>query len=283
MGDGANEPKRVALLDTAGDGALEARMGDGANARTLAEPPEVAGDVDLEVLMGGAAAAPPLRPGTSGDAPSHTPGSPPLAPRIRRVKVPLGLSPGALANRLLREARGELVLRLAPHTAPTEQGWLTELASQALRADVGVVGARVVSAEGTVLHAGLGLDAEGHARRLFAGLPDPALSAFGGSHWPRDLMAVSGVCAMSRRDVLERLGGLDERFESAEACAVDLCLRAAGAGLRVLYTPHARLVVTGVSPTDAWGPEDSARLREACRPLLRAGRDDPFSHPRLGT
>lgn len=202
--------------------------------------------------------------------------------RLRRVEVPSELSPGVVAHQLLREARGELVLWLAPDTAPTEQGWLGELASQALRADVGVVGARVVSEAGTVLHAGLGLDAEGRARRLFAGLPDPSLSAFGGSHWPRDVLAVSGACAMSRREVLERLGGLDERFISAEACVVDLCLRSTGAGLRVLYTPHARLVRTGAAPAEDWGAEDSARLRASCLPLLRAGRGDPYSHSRLG-
>jgi len=201
--------------------------------------------------------------------------------RVRRVGGTEGLTPGAVANHLLRAARGELVLRLDAGLVPTEQGWLAELASQALRPDVGVVGARITTPAGRVVHAGLSVTPDGGVVRLFRGLPDPSLSVFGGSHWPRELLAVSGACAMSRREVLERLGGLDEGLTSAEACAVDLCVRAAGAKLRVVYTPHARLVCTTGAPDDVWGAEDLARLRARVGPWLSSGRGDPFCTPHL--
>ncbi|MCP3138248.1 glycosyltransferase family 2 protein [Pyxidicoccus xibeiensis] len=243
-------------------------LGEGAPAPELAALLDTSDDVELEVLLpwpGGTAGT----PGAGGDS------------RVRRVALPEGLTPGAVANRLLREARGALVLRLDAGTVPTERGWLSELASQALRPDVGVVGARLVTPAGEVVHAGLGVAADGSVVRLFSGLPDPALAAFGGSHWPRELLAVSGACAMSRREVLEGLGGMDEALGSAEACAVDLCLRAVGGGLRVVYTPHARLVSTEGAPA-AWVAADSEKLRARVGPLLSAGRGDPFCNPHFG-
>ena len=199
---------------------------------------------------------------------------------VAPIAVDEALTPGAVANRLLREAHGELVLRLEAGTLPTEPGWLSELASQALRPDVGVVGAQVVSPGGQVLHAGLSLGADGRLLRPFAGLPAPTLSAFGGSHWPRDLLAVSSACMMIRREVLESLGGWDEAFTSDEALGVDLCLRAGARGLRVLYTPHARLVRTHARVGGNGDAAEGARLREAWMRRQRTERGDPFGHPR---
>ncbi|MBN9684525.1 MULTISPECIES: glycosyltransferase family 2 protein [unclassified Corallococcus] len=197
---------------------------------------------------------------------------------VIHVQVDADATPGAVANRLLREARGELILVLEAGTLPTGPGWLRELASQALRRDVGVVGARIVSPAGQVLEAGLRFDAEGRVLRPFAGMLDPTLGAFGGSHWPRDVRAVSSACAMIRREVLESLGGWDAAFMSDEARGVDLCLRAGEAGLRILYAPHARLVRTRSRKGAHAAARDADRLRET---WARAGRTDPSGHPRL--
>ncbi|NOJ94173.1 glycosyltransferase [Corallococcus coralloides] len=194
------------------------------------------------------------------------------------VQVDAAATPGAVANQLLREARGDLILALEAGTLPTGPGWLRELASQAMRPGVGVVGARIVSPAGQVLEAGLRFDAEGRVLRPFAGLFDPTLGAFGGSHWPRDVRAVSSACAMIRREVLASLGGWDAAFTSDEARGVELCLRAGGAGLRVLYAPHARLVRTRSREGALAATHDATRLREA---WVRAGRTDASGHPRL--
>ena len=54
-------------------------------------------------------------------------------------------------------------------------------------------------------------------------------------------LAVTGACMYVRREVLERIGLLDERYPMAYE-DVDWCLRAWQAGFRVLYFPAARLV-----------------------------------------
>jgi GT2 family glycosyltransferase len=51
---------------------------------------------------------------------------------------------------------------------------------------------------------------------------------------------VSASCLLTRRLLLETLGGFDERFFLYEE-DVDLCLRARLAGFRVVFTPSARV------------------------------------------
>src|SRR3984957_18265397 len=54
-------------------------------------------------------------------------------------------------------------------------------------------------------------------------------------------LAVTGACMYVRREVIERIGLLDERYAMAYE-DVDWCLRAWLAGFRVLYFPAAQLV-----------------------------------------
>src|SRR6202035_225791 len=54
-------------------------------------------------------------------------------------------------------------------------------------------------------------------------------------------LAVTGACMYVRREVIERVGVLDERYAMAYE-DVDWCLRAWEAGFRVIYFPAAQLV-----------------------------------------
>jgi GT2 family glycosyltransferase len=54
-------------------------------------------------------------------------------------------------------------------------------------------------------------------------------------------LAVTGACMYVRREVIERIGELDERYGMAYE-DVDWCLRAWQAGFRVLYFPSAQLI-----------------------------------------
>ena len=50
---------------------------------------------------------------------------------------------------------------------------------------------------------------------------------------------MTGACLMCRREVWDRLGGLDTAFQVAYN-DVDFCLRARDAGLLVVYDPYAQ-------------------------------------------
>jgi hypothetical protein len=61
---------------------------------------------------------------------------------------------------------------------------------------------------------------------------------------PEDLFGVSGCCALHRRAVWQRLGGLDETFHMYYE-DVDYSLRARAAGHALLYEPRTRCVHAG--------------------------------------
>ncbi|HTW42854.1 MAG TPA: glycosyltransferase [Solirubrobacteraceae bacterium] len=66
-------------------------------------------------------------------------------------------------------------------------------------------------------------------------------SDWGPAGRPSPSLAITGACMYVRRDVIERIGVLDERYAMAYE-DVDWCLRAWQAGFGVLYFPAARLV-----------------------------------------
>ena len=57
----------------------------------------------------------------------------------------------------------------------------------------------------------------------------------------RDYSAVTGACLLTRRDLYERVGGLDEKNFAVNFNDIDLCLKIRQLGLLVVYTPYARL------------------------------------------
>ena len=90
---------------------------------------------------------------------------------------------------------------------------------------------------------------------------------------------VTGAVFATRRSVLERMGGFDERF-SLEFNDSDLCLRLRAFGYRIVYTPHAELVhVEKASRGKAEPPGgDRALFRSRWSAWLEA---DPSWHPGL--
>lgn len=198
--------------------------------------------------------------------------------RVLRVPTAPGLGRAALANQLAARASGELLLFLDAGLLPGEATWLEELASQGLRAEVGAVGACLVEADGTLRHAGLVLGVGDGAAPCFAGRTTPVMTAFGGSHWPRNLLAVSGACLLVRRESFTRLGGFDEGYQAGGE-DVAFCLELVKAGSRVLYTPHARLIAEPGSRLSSPSLADLERLGGHAR---RYGeRGDPFYNPNL--
>ena len=148
--------------------------------------------------------------------------------RVLRFDVPFNFS--VLNNLAVREASGDVLVLLNDDTEVTSGGWLRELVSQALRPDVGIVGARLLYPDGTVQHAGI-IVQDGRPHHQFR-LSDAAeLGPFGELALTRSVSAVTGACLALRRSVFEEVGGLDEAL-AVSFGDVDLCLRVSELGYR---------------------------------------------------
>ncbi|NHN84771.1 glycosyltransferase [Acetobacter musti] len=156
---------------------------------------------------------------------------------ILRLDFPFNWS--RLNNEAVRSCGGDLILLLNDDIEILHPDWLEEMVRQIMRRDVGVVGARLLYPDGTLQHGGVVLSEDGATHILRGAAPDDP-GYLGQLVWQRDLLAVTGACLLMRRDVWERVGGLDEAFR-VTCNDIDLCLRVIAAGWRVVWTPHAVL------------------------------------------
>jgi GT2 family glycosyltransferase len=207
--------------------------------------------------------------------------------RVRFVRYDAPFNFSAINNFGARHARGEHLLFLNNDTEVIARDWLRALLEHSQRPEVGVVGAKLLYADGSLQHAGviIGIGGvAGHAH-LFAPGDDPGY--FGRAQLPQRLSAVTFACAMSRRAVFEQLHGLDERELTVAFNDIDYCLRAVEIGYQVIYTPFA-VLYHHESRSRGYedDPEKQARFaREVAymqrRHRLILERGDPYYNPNL--
>jgi O-antigen biosynthesis protein len=163
-------------------------------------------------------------------------------PQIRIIPFRGPFNWSAINNAGAREAGGEVLIFLNNDTVVLTQDWCTELVANALRDDVGAVGARLLYADGTIQHAGVLLGVEGVAGHESVGDASETGGYFGRNHLLRSAAAVTGACLATRRAIFQELdGGFDELNLKVAFNDVDYCMRVRKAGYRVVYNPFAVL------------------------------------------
>jgi GT2 family glycosyltransferase len=163
-------------------------------------------------------------------------------PDVRIVDAPGPFNYSRLINLGASHARGELLMTLNNDIEAFEPDWLHEMVSQVSRPGVGLVGCLLLYPDRSVQHAGVVIGLSGVAGHMYgAAAPDDPGYA-GRILVAQDLSAVTGACHLMRRSLFEQLGGLEEHHLAVAYNDIDFCLRVREAGLRVIYTPHARLV-----------------------------------------
>lgn len=160
-------------------------------------------------------------------------------------------SAASARNYAASQTRGEYVLMLSPFAVITQSDWLDVLVSQAMRPEVGVVGAKIFEPQGTIVHAGLILGLNGPVGSLFAGAPMHSSGYMGRLHSAQNPSAMGPDCLMVRRRIFEEIDGLDQNFIDAELAAADLCLRVRNHGYMIVWTPRAVLALGEASGQSA--------------------------------
>jgi GT2 family glycosyltransferase len=207
-------------------------------------------------------------------------------PDVRVVPAHGPFNYPTLINLGASQARGEILLTLNNDIEAFEPGWLKEMVAQLLRPGVGLVGCLLLYPDRSVQHAGVIMGLSGVAGHMHAEAAPDDPGYAGRIRVTQDLSAVTGACQAMRRSLFERLGGLDERHLAVAYNDIDFCLRVREAGLRVIYTPHARLLHRhSASRGSDVRPERLASYtweREYMRTRWsRIIFDDPFFNPNL--
>ena len=161
---------------------------------------------------------------------------------VRILPAPGPFNYPRLINLGASHARGELLMTLNNDIEAFEPDWLNEMVSQVSRPGVGLVGCLLLYPDRSVQHAGVIVGLSGVAGHIYADAAPDDPGYAGRIYVTQDLSAVTGACQLMRRALFEQLGRLDERHLAVAYNDIDFCLRVREAGLRVIYTPHARLL-----------------------------------------
>ncbi|PPT90695.1 O-antigen biosynthesis protein [Xanthomonas theicola] len=196
--------------------------------------------------------------------------------RIRVFALEQRVAQAEARNLAATQAHGDYLLFLDADNAVIQGRWLHELMNHAQRPEVGIVGAKGVSADGSITHAGLLpglLPGAGHA---FAGEPMAQAGYMGRLQVAHRYSAVSERCMLVRRALFEQLSGFDAVGFAEGGADVDLCLRAAALGEWTIWTPEALLLQPAAAPRPQ--SADDALLQR----WLPVMAQDPAYSPSLG-
>ena len=160
--------------------------------------------------------------------------------RVKIVPHDVPFNYSEINNYAVQQSSGEIVLLLNNDTEVIARDWIEAMLEQAQRPAVGCVGAKLLYEDDTIQHAGVVMrigGVAGHSHRFY---DRDAPGYFHVIKTINNYSAVTAACLMVRREIWDRMGGLDEQLTVAFN-DVDFCLRVREAGYRNVYVPHAEL------------------------------------------
>ena len=185
-----------------------------------------------------------------------------------------------LNNRGAEVATGELLLFLNDDIEIRQPNWLSELARQAIRPEIGAVGCKLLYPNGALQHAGVFLvNYGGGGLHLFHKMTVDRHIYQRLDLRVREVSAVTGACLMVRRDRFDALSGFDEEL-AVVGNDVDFCLRLLKQGQRNLWTPRCTLIHhESISRESSVPPEDEQAMWRRWGEQFNAG--DYYYNPNL--
>jgi GT2 family glycosyltransferase len=162
-------------------------------------------------------------------------------PKVKVIQDPRPFNFSQINNDAVKACKGEVLLFLNNDVEVINPDWLTEMVSQAMRPEIGCVGAKLYYADGRIQHGGVIIGyggVAGHAHKFFPGKHPGYMKRL---VTVQNFSAVTAACMAVRREIFEQVGGFDEVNLTVAFNDVDLCLKVQEAGYRNLWTPYAEL------------------------------------------
>ncbi|WP_458121167.1 glycosyltransferase family 2 protein [Paenibacillus sp. Z6-24] len=205
--------------------------------------------------------------------------------RFNVVEYDIPFNYSKLNNYGCSKAKGELFLFLNNDVEIVTPDWLGEMASQAIRPEIGAVGAKLLYPDETMQHAGVVLSlggVAGHSHKHYMAT-DPGY--FRRLQMVCNYSAVTAACLMIRREICEEVGGFNEELQVAFN-DIDFCLEVRRKGYWNIWLPQAVLIhyeskSRGYEDT----PEKQKRFTNEVMYMKNKWpeqlKEDPFYNPNL--
>lgn len=189
------------------------------------------------------------------------------------------------SNRAAAGAQTAHLLLLNDDVRPIRPDWLRWMTAFMADPQVGLVGARLLYPDGRVQHGGVILGLGGLCEHAHRFLPREERGYMSRAVTAQEMSAVTGACMLVRRELFERLGGLDENYPSAFN-DIDLALRVGETGHSVVYAAQAELYHHELQTYgDHYaGERETSKDAEVARMRRRWAHviaGDPFHNPNL--
>jgi GT2 family glycosyltransferase len=165
-------------------------------------------------------------------------------PSVKLIRSETNLGFARACNLAAKQAQGEFLLLLNSDARPQPEALAAAIEWMRAHSDCAVAGAQLLNPDGSRQNSianfptlATELLNKPLLRRLFPGRFPGKEHPFGG---PVDVETVVGAFMLIRREVWDKLGGLDERFFFFFE-ETDFCLQVSRAGLRVMHLPDIRV------------------------------------------
>ncbi len=162
-----------------------------------------------------------------------------LSSRLTVVTTELPFNFATKINAGVSATDCDYLVLLNDDVAAVDDHWLEQMLALASEPDVGAVGALLVYPDGTVQHRGHAFGP--HGVHLVDSGRSPGPGPRNRNLVDRDVTGVTAACLVQRRDVWERVGGMDPAFPVAFN-DVDYCERIRRQGLRIVLCNTVQLI-----------------------------------------
>jgi GT2 family glycosyltransferase len=206
--------------------------------------------------------------------------------RVRVVRDDRPFNFSAINNLGVNLSKGSLIGLINNDIEVISPEWLGEMVSLCVQEEIGCVGAKLYYPNNSLQHGGviLGIGGvAGHSHKTFNREHNGYFSRL---KLPQALSAVTAACLLVRKDVFEKVGGLDEENLKIAFNDVDFCLKVRALGYRNVWTPYAELYhYESLSRGTEDTPEKQARFAKEAEYMMNiwgtALLHDPFYNPNL--
>lgn len=142
-------------------------------------------------------------------------------------------------NKMLELTDGDVVLFMNPYLQPLYKNWLSSMVTHLQRPHIGIVGGKILNAHGRVVNAGYNYNrSKNRLIKTQVGARGNKMGMYYRLMSSTYIFATDEDCLMVSRKDFDKVGGMDKNAPPFIR-GIELCIKIAQLGLRVLFIPQA--------------------------------------------